>query len=79
MTLQMPPAKEPPSSQFAFVLLAAKRARQLMAGAPMLLGHTRSHKPTRIAVEELQHELLEYDLPETPDRAGEKDSRRKSE
>jgi len=71
--------KEPPSSQFAFVLLAAKRARQLMAGAPMLLGHTRAHKPTRIAVEELQHELLEYDMPETPDRAGEKDSRRRSE
>jgi len=64
----MPVAKEPPSSQFAFVLLAAKRARQLMAGAPMLLGHTRAHKPTRIAVEELQHELLEFDVPETPER-----------
>jgi DNA-directed RNA polymerase omega subunit len=79
MTLQMTVDKEPPSSQFAFVILAAKRARQLMAGAPMLLGHTRSHKPTRIAVEELQHGLLEYDVPEIPDRTGEKDSRRKSE
>ena len=72
MTLQMGTAKEPPSSQFAFVLLAAKRARQLMAGAPMLLGHTRAHKPTRIAVEELQHELLEFEVPETPERAEEK-------
>ena len=75
----MTAAKEPPSSQFAFVLLAAKRARQLMAGAPMLLAHTRAHKPTRIAVEELQHELLEYDLPETPTSAGEKEERRRSE
>ena len=79
MTLQMTAAKEPPSSQFAFVLLAAKRARQLMAGAPMLLAHTRAHKPTRIAVEELQHELLEYDLPEISDRAEEKEGKRRSE
>ena len=75
----MTAAKEPPSSQFAFVLLAAKRARQLMAGAPMLLAHTRAHKPTRIAVEELQRELLEYDLPETPNSAEDKEGRRKSE
>jgi DNA-directed RNA polymerase omega subunit len=73
MTLQMGTPKEPPSSQFAFVLLAAKRARQLMAGAPMLLGHTRAHKPTRIAVEELQHELLEFEVPEVPERAEDKD------
>ena len=71
--------KEPPSSQFAFVLLAAKRARQLMAGAPMLLAHTRAHKPTRIAIEELQHQLLEYDLPELSDRAEEKEGKRRSE
>ncbi|HMD31494.1 MAG TPA: DNA-directed RNA polymerase subunit omega [Candidatus Acidoferrales bacterium] len=72
----MPEPKEPPSSQFAFVILAAKRARQLMAGAPMLLGHTRAHKPTRIAVEELQHQLLEYDVPEISDRAEEKGRRK---
>ncbi len=75
----MPVSKEPPSSKFAFVILAARRARQLMAGAPMLLDHTRSHKPTRIAVEELQHNLLEYDMPVTPDRAEDKDSKRRSE
>jgi len=72
-------SKEPPSSQFAFVLLAAKRARQLMAGAPMLLAHTRAHKPTRIAVEELQHDLLEYSLPEIADRAEEKEGKRRSD
>jgi len=69
MNEEMSPSKEAPSSQFAFVLLAAKRARQLMAGAPMLLAHTRAHKPTRIAVEELQHDLLEYEVPEVADRA----------
>lgn len=53
--------REAPGSQFAFVILASKRARQLMAGAPMLLAHTRAHKPTRIAVDELRHGLLEYE------------------
>jgi len=72
MTLQMAQSKEPPSSQFAFVLLAAKRARQLMAGAPMLLNHTRAHKPTRIAVEEMRHELIEYDMPEIPQKPDDK-------
>lgn len=75
----MAAAKEPPSSQFAFVLLAAKRARQLMAGAPMLLNHTRAHKPTRIAVEELQHELLEFDVPDIADATSEKEGKRRSE
>jgi len=79
MTLQMTATKDSPSSQFAFVLLAAKRARQLMAGAPMLLNHTRAHKPTRIAVEELQHDLLDYDMPEIADRAEEKEGKRRSE
>ncbi|HTQ86880.1 MAG TPA: DNA-directed RNA polymerase subunit omega [Candidatus Solibacter sp.] len=75
----MSQSKEPPSSQFAFVLLAAKRARQLMAGAPMLLNHTRAHKPTRIAVEELQHQLLEFDVPEISDTERDKDGKRRSE
>jgi DNA-directed RNA polymerase omega subunit len=77
--VETPVSKQPPASKFAFVLLAARRARQLMAGAPMLLDHTRAHKPTRIAIEELQHNLLEYDMPETPDRAEDKESRRRSE
>jgi len=60
-----------PSSQFAFVILAAKRARQLMAGAPMLLAHTRAHKPTRIAVEELRHSLIEYTHPAAAEKGKE--------
>ena len=63
--------QEAPTSQFAFVILAAKRARQLMAGAPMLLAHTRAHKPTRIAVEELRHNLLEYQHLQPGEKPGE--------
>lgn len=53
-----------PESQFAYVVLAAKRARQLMAGAPPLIENPRTQKPTRIACEELEHSLLEYDFPQ---------------
>ena len=76
MKLEMAASKDAPTSQFAFVILAAKRARQLMAGAPMLLAHTRAHKPTRIAVEELRHSLLEYDHPASKEESGKKDGER---
>lgn len=56
--------KQPPSNTFAFVHIAAKRARQLQAGAPPLIPNPRSSKPTRIAMEELSRGLLEYELPE---------------
>jgi DNA-directed RNA polymerase omega subunit len=71
--------KQAPTSQFAFVILAAKRARQLMAGAPMLLAHTRAHKPTRIAVEELRHSLLEYEQSETSENSKQNDPAERSE
>ena len=61
-----------PESQFAYVVLAARRARQLMAGAPPLLENPRTQKPTRIACEELEHNLLEYDFSEPP--SGEEDT-----
>jgi len=79
MKLQMAANKQAPSSQFAFVILAAKRARQLMAGAPMLLAHTRAHKPTRIAVEELRHDLLEYDTQESGKNSGQESGEKRSE
>ena len=44
-----------PESQFAYVVLAARRARQIMAGAPPLVENPRTLKATRIAVEELDH------------------------
>ena len=51
-----------PESKFVYVIVAAKRARQLQGGArPLLDSHSR--KATRIAQEELQHELLEYEVP----------------
>ena len=53
-----------PESQFAYVVLAARRARQIMAGAPPLMENPRTLKATRLACEELEHGLLEFDLPD---------------
>ena len=64
-----------PDSQFAFVSVAGKRARQLMSGAAPLVANPRSHKATRVAMEELSAGQLEY---RTPDLDGaDKDKRRK--
>ncbi len=68
---------EAPDSKFAFVVVAARRARQLMAGAAPLVEHPRSHKPTRIAIEELSKALLEYQLPERLEGAEEKEAKRR--
>ena len=51
-----------PESQFAYVVLAARRARQIMGGAPPLIENPRTQKATRIACEELEHGLLEFDF-----------------
>jgi DNA-directed RNA polymerase omega subunit len=48
-----------PDSMFAFVVVAGKRARQLMSGASPLVANPRSHKPTRVAMEELNAGQLE--------------------
>ena len=53
-----------PESQFAYVVLAARRARQIMAGAPPLMENPRTLKATRIACEELDNGLIEYDFTE---------------
>ena len=57
---------QPPDSQFAYVVVAGRRARQLMVGATPLLANPRSHKATRVAMEELNASQLEYDLPDVP-------------
>ena len=62
----MPIQSEAPECRFSFVVVAARRARQLMAGAPPMVA-PRSHKPTRIAVEELESGVLEFNLPEAPE------------
>ncbi len=54
--------KDPPESQFAFVVIAARRARQLMAGAPPLVDNPKSRQPTRIAEEELRRGQLQYEV-----------------
>jgi DNA-directed RNA polymerase omega subunit len=61
-----------PESQFAYVVLAARRARQIMAGAPPLVENLRSLKATRIACDEVTHGLIEYDFTE-PGAEEEKD------
>ncbi len=59
-----------PESKFIYVIVTAKRARQLQSGARPLFD-SRSRKATRIAAEELEHGLLEYQMPERPDEEGE--------
>jgi len=66
-----------PESQFAYVVLAARRARQIMAGAPPLIENPRTQKPTRIACEELEHSLLEYDFTEPASIDEDKDGKRR--
>jgi DNA-directed RNA polymerase omega subunit len=65
-----------PESQFAYVVLAARRARQLMAGAPPLIENPRTQKPTRIATEELDLSVLEFEIPEIA-TAEEKEAKRR--
>jgi DNA-directed RNA polymerase subunit omega len=66
-----------PESQFAYVVLAARRARQIMAGAPPLVDIVRTQKATRIACEEVNMGLVEYDFNETPIGEEDKDGKRK--
>ncbi len=48
-------------STYRFIIVAAKRARQLQAGARPVLP-TSSKKPTVIAVEEVRRGLVKYSL-----------------
>jgi DNA-directed RNA polymerase omega subunit len=66
-----------PESQFAYVVLAARRARQIMAGAPPLMENLKTQKATRIACEELEQGLLEFDVPEAAAGEEDKDGKRK--
>jgi DNA-directed RNA polymerase omega subunit len=66
-----------PDSQFAYVVVVSRRARQLMIGGRPLVDNPRSRKTSRIAEEELQLGLLEYSLPEVADPAEEASKRRK--
>lgn len=69
-------SNQPPDSLFAYVVVAGRRARQLMLGAMPLLANPHSHKPTRVAMEELNAGQLEYDLADLPVGVADKDSKR---
>lgn len=73
----MAPQREPPGSQFAYVVVVARRARQLMSGGRPLVDNPRSRKNTRIAEEELLQGMLEFELPQAPEGSAEADRRRK--
>lgn len=68
-----------PESQFAYVVLAARRARQIMTGAPPLVENVRTQKATRIACEEVNQGLVEYEFndSEMSDEEKESSKRRK--
>ena len=50
-----------------------------MLGASPLVANPRSHKYTRVAIEELHAGVLEYQLPEIPGDALDKDGKRRKE
>jgi len=52
---------DPEASAYRFIIVAAKRARQLQGGARPVLP-TSSKKPTIIATEEVRRGLVKYDL-----------------
>jgi DNA-directed RNA polymerase subunit K/omega len=68
-------SRQAPESQFAYVVVVARGARQRMMGGGTLLDNPRSRKTSRIAEEELLLGLLEYETPELP--ADEKDGKRR--
>ena len=70
--------RDAPDSQFAYVVVVSRRARQLLVGARPLVDNPRSRKTTRIAEEELQRGYLEYEAPMLEkDAAAEEESKRK--
>lgn len=62
----MPVSTEAPESQFAYVVVVSRRARQLMLGSRPLIENPRQRKNTRLAEDELRLGLLEFDAPEMP-------------
>ncbi len=53
---------DPEQSAYRFIIVAAKRARQLQSGARSFLPAT-SKKPTVTAMEEVRRGLVQYDDP----------------
>jgi DNA-directed RNA polymerase omega subunit len=68
---------QPPDSKFAYVVLVARRARQLMMGGRPLVDNPKNHKYTRVAEEEMRKGLLEFELPDSMDGTDEDGKRKK--
>ena len=66
-----------PESQFAYVVVVSRRARQLMIGGRPMIDNPKSRKTSRIAEEELLQGLLEYELPPVPEGEDKDGKRRK--
>jgi len=66
-----------PESQFAYVVVVSRRARQLMMGGRPMVDNPKSRKTSRIAEEELLQGLLEYELPAVPEGEDKEGKRRK--
>ncbi len=64
-------------SKFRFILLAAKRARQLQAGAKPLL-QTQSRKLTRVAQQEVAAGVVPFEVLELGSKNGDKGKKPKS-
>jgi DNA-directed RNA polymerase omega subunit len=69
--------KDAPESQFAYVVFVARRARQLLIGGRAMVDNPKSRKTTRIAEEELQKGLLEYDAPHLNEQSEDKDEKKR--
>ena len=52
-------------SNYRYILVAARRARQLQGGAPPVID-THSRKPCRIAQDEIKAGKVKWVVPETP-------------
>jgi DNA-directed RNA polymerase subunit omega len=52
-------------SNYRYILVAARRARQLQGGAPPVID-TSSRKPCRIAQDEIRAGKVKWLIPETP-------------
>ena len=66
-----------PDSQFAYVVVTARRARQFTLHQQRHDGDPR--KTTRIAEEELQKGLLEYEMAEMAEEGEDKDGKRRKD
>ena len=51
-------------SNYRYILVAARRARQLQSGAPPVVD-TNSRKPCRIAQDEIRAGTVKWEIPET--------------